>query len=75
MKGHQNWVLGVAFSPDGNRVVSGSGDTTLRLWPAVVSPGDICDKLTTNISHSEWNEWVAPDIDYTEVCPGLPVRE
>jgi WD40 repeat protein len=75
MKGHQNWVLAVTFSPDGDRVVSGSGDTTLRLWPAIVSPADLCDKLTTDISPREWNEWVAPDIEYTKVCPGLPVRE
>ena len=32
LRGHDNWVLGAAFSPDGKRVVSASSDTTARLW-------------------------------------------
>src|SRR5262249_35904632 len=29
---HKGWVTDVAFSPDGRRVLSGSWDTTARLW-------------------------------------------
>ncbi|HUS92333.1 MAG TPA: WD40 repeat domain-containing protein [Phycisphaerae bacterium] len=32
MKGHTGWVYGVAFSPDGGRIASVSGDGTARLW-------------------------------------------
>ncbi len=32
LKGHQNWVQSVAFSPDGQKIVSGSKDTTLIIW-------------------------------------------
>jgi len=33
--GHSQGVASVAFSPDGTRIVSGSYDTTIRIWDAV----------------------------------------
>jgi WD40 repeat protein len=67
-------VTSVAFSPNGARIVFGSDDTTLRLWDAP-DPTKwrtlLCDKLTTNMSHKQ--DWVSPNIDYIEACPGLPI--
>jgi WD40 repeat protein len=34
LRGHGDWIYAVAFSHDGNRVVSGGNDNTLRLWHA-----------------------------------------
>jgi WD40 repeat protein len=31
---HQGWVRGIAFTPDGGRVVTGSADRTVRVWDA-----------------------------------------
>ncbi len=70
--GHKGAVSSVAFSPDGTRIVSGSDDHTLRLWPAVASPTDLCNKLTANMSHQQWRDWVSPHIHYIQVCPNLP---
>ncbi|ETO12141.1 hypothetical protein RFI_25235, partial [Reticulomyxa filosa] len=34
LEGHSNCVNSVQFSPDGTRIVSGSEDSTIRLWDA-----------------------------------------
>jgi WD40 repeat protein len=74
LKGHENEVSSVAFSPNGTRIVSGSRDNTLRLWPVFEGWADeLCKKLNRNMSHQEWRDWVSPDIDYIEQCPGLPI--
>jgi WD40 repeat protein len=36
LRGHGDYVHAVAFSPDGNRLVSGSGDYTLRVWDSAL---------------------------------------
>lgn len=70
--GHTDSVTSVAFSPDGHRLASVSLDATVQLWPAEVTPEVLCDKLTANMSHTQWREWVSPDIPYVTLCPGLP---
>ncbi|HOY59858.1 MAG TPA: hypothetical protein PK640_17210 [Verrucomicrobiota bacterium] len=32
LKGHSNWVVSLAFSADGKRLISGAGDSTARVW-------------------------------------------
>jgi WD40 repeat protein len=32
LKGHSNWVVSLAFSTDGKRLISGAGDSTVRVW-------------------------------------------
>ena len=31
---HSHWVMSVAFSPDGTKIVSGSADKTIKVWDA-----------------------------------------
>jgi hypothetical protein len=51
-----------------------SADKAMRVWPAFPDAASaLCAKLTTNMSHKQWQEWVSPDIDCIRACPGLPV--
>ena len=39
LKGHEDVVEGLAFSPDGSRLISGSGDGTAILWDTGIRAG------------------------------------
>ena len=34
MSGHSDGVISVGFSPNGKRIVSGSGDKLVKIWDA-----------------------------------------
>jgi WD40 repeat protein len=73
--GHEAQVVSVAVSPDFTRIVSGSFDGTVRIWPnpSPKPPADaLCAKLATTMSRDNWTHWVSPQIPYRELCPGLP---
>ena len=76
LTGHTQSVFSLDFSPDGTKLLSGSEDHTLRVWPVpAASPDGLCDKLTHNMSRQQWNAWVSPAIAYIKVCPNLPVSD
>ena len=52
LSGHSDRVTAVAFSPDGQRVASGSNDNTVRLW-ALMAPTPI-NQLTDGLSLDSW---------------------
>ena len=64
-EGHSSYVSGVAFSPDGRTVVSGSWDKTLKLWS--VSGGEC---LKTFEGHSSEVSGVAFSPDGRTVVSG-----
>jgi WD40 repeat protein len=49
LDGHNDWVLGVAWSPDGRRLATASNDCTARIWDA--RNGSECAVLH---GHEDW---------------------
>ncbi|KAF8716599.1 hypothetical protein AX14_012292 [Amanita brunnescens Koide BX004] len=39
LRGHDDSVLSIAFSPDGSKIISGSDDNTIRIWDASTGDG------------------------------------
>lgn len=73
--GYEGQVVSVAVSRDFTRIVSGSVDGTIRIWPnpsPIPATNALCDKLTTTMSEGHWNEWVSSKLRYRKLCPGLP---
>ncbi|MEQ6119292.1 High-affnity carbon uptake protein Hat/HatR [Reichenbachiella sp. MALMAid0571] len=73
----EGWVWSVSFSPDGKSLVTGAGDSNIRIWP--VKPDgmadEICNYISENMMKSIWVAYVAEDIEYQYTCEGKPIRE
>jgi WD40 repeat protein len=66
LRGHEHLVYSVAFSADGTRIVSGSEDTTLRLWDA--KSGQLIGEPLRG--HESWVSSVAFSTDGTRIVSG-----
>ena len=57
--GHIGAVLCIAFSPDGTRIVSGSGDNSVRVWDAFTSGAQL--KVLSGHTHTVQSVAFSPD--------------
>ena len=64
--GHTDWVMSVAFSQDGKRIVSGSSDNTIRVWNA--DTGEVISAPFEG--HTDWVTSVAFSQDGKRIVSG-----
>ncbi|MBD2543659.1 WD40 repeat domain-containing protein [Planktothricoides raciborskii] len=62
---HSHWILSVAISPDGNRLVSGSADKTIKVWD--LNQGNLIHTLK---GHDSWVTAVAITADGKNIISG-----
>ena len=65
LKAHSGWVTGVAFSPDGQRLVSGSWDRTLKFWQVATGEplNTVASKMkeVQSLAFSRDGQWLATE--------------
>jgi len=73
---HDAEVYSVAFSPDGNYVVSGSADGTALIW--LWLPNDLitsaCAYIPRSLTRDEWKQYIGDALPYQAVCSNLPIE-
>jgi WD40 repeat protein len=62
----------LVVGPDDRMLYTSSLDGEF-LWPGPAAWHEMCDKLTANMSHKQWSEWVSPNIGYEKLCEHLDV--
>lgn len=56
MPGHTEAILHVSYSPDGSRLASGGGDTTVRFWnPNTCMPSHTCTGHRNHVLCTAWS--------------------
>jgi|HubBroStandDraft_5_1064220.scaffolds.fasta_scaffold761267_2 WD40 repeat protein len=75
LRGHQNWVYSVAFSPGSKRLATASKDNNTKIWDAETSYAVNLDDLL-RLAHSRVTRGLTPEEckQYFDsgTCPKLP---
>lgn len=73
---HDNNITIANFSPDGKYIVTGDESGTVRIWLWQIEDliTDACWRVTRNLNHSEWQQYIGNALPYQAVCDNLPLE-
>ena len=65
LRGHNYWINSVTFSPDGSKIISGSGDEKIRAWDAstgieILPPLRGHNSRISSVAFSVWHGYSIP---------------
>lgn len=65
---HSSWVYSIAYTPDGQQLISGSADRSIRTWPtyAETLAQQIAAKNPPPLTDEQWNQYIGSDIERPE---------
>ena len=69
---HDDFIRSVAFSPNGQYVISGSGDGKIKTLFFSANEYS-CNVLTRNLSNTEWTNLIGSNYKYNLTCPNLSI--
>ncbi|MBN2613373.1 MAG: hypothetical protein JXB00_17600 [Bacteroidales bacterium] len=66
----ENWPMSVAFSSDGRYLISAHQNAKIFYWPTKADEmaGQVCPKVSRNLTQREWEAYVGYDINYQKTC-------
>ncbi len=66
----ENFVMSVAFSPNGRSLLSSHQNDRIFVWPTRTEymADQICPKVKRNLNQREWEAYVGYDVDYQKTC-------
>ncbi len=71
---HESWVLSIAFTPDGKKLVTSSNQKDrILIWSTKLDyiAEELKTRITRNMSNEEWNVYVAEDIEYEQTLANI----
>ena len=70
LEGHSTRILRIAFGADGRNILSWGDLNLWMIWPAPSGWADeLCTKVATDMTETEWDAWVSPEFDFQKPCP------
>lgn len=65
LEDHEDWVLSVAFSHDGTKVLTGCADGVVKIYEVDMFryADKMCDMIRKNLSNKNWKKYVGTDDD------------
>lgn len=68
---YDNWVMGLCFTADSNRLISCGADKSVRVWE--INPDHLYAKIVGNVRRNftseEWNTYIGKDVSYQKIIP------